>query len=151
MKKEKAIEGIVSLTHLEGLLNRHPYDLSGGEIQKAALAKIMIKNSDILLLDEPTKGIDAWSKKEFISILRKLSNDGKTVILVTHDNEFAAEVSDKCGLLFDGTIISEESTREFYSRNNFYTTSVSRITKGYFDNAITLEDIKYLRRKNGGI
>lgn len=111
----------------------------------------MIKNSDILLLDEPTKGIDAWSKKEFISILRKLSNDGKTVILVTHDNEFAAEVSDKCGLLFDGTIISEESTREFYSRNNFYTTSVSRITKGYFDNAITLEDIKYLRRKNGGI
>ena len=62
------------------VIKNHPYDLSGGEIQKAALAKIMIKNSDILLLDEPTKGIDAWSKKEFISILRKLSNDGKTVI-----------------------------------------------------------------------
>ena len=145
------VNDICRRLNIVDVIKNHPYDLSGGEIQKAALAKIMIKNSDILLLDEPTKGIDAWSKKEFISLLRKLSNDGKTVILVTHDNEFAAEVSDKCGLLFDGTIISEESTREFYSRNNFYTTSVSRITKGYFDNAITLEDIKYLRRKNGGI
>lgn len=130
------------------IINSHPYDLSGGEIQKAALAKIMIKNPNILLLDEPTKGIDAWSKKEFISILKNLSKDGKTIILVTHDNEFAAELSDRCGLLFDGLIISEDNTREFYSHNDFYTTSASRITKGYFDNAITLEDIIDLKRIN---
>lgn len=132
------------------IINNHPYDLSGGEIQKAALAKIMIKNPNILLLDEPTKGIDAWSKKEFISILKNLSKDGKTIILVTHDNEFAAEISDRCGLLFDGLIISEDNTREFYSHNDFYTTSASRITKGYFDNAITLEDIIDLKSLNGG-
>lgn len=134
-----------------GALKNHPYDLSGGEMQKAALAKIMISSPDIILLDEPTKGVDAWSKKSFSEILKRLSKEGKAVIIVTHDNEFAAETADTCGLLFDGTIISEDSSGEFYSKNDFYTTVSSRITKGFFENTVTYDEVISLCKENGGV
>lgn len=73
MKKEKAIEGIVSLTKLEELLERHPYDLSGGEQQRLALAKVLLLRPKILLMDEPTKGMDAEYKAELGKILEKTS------------------------------------------------------------------------------
>ncbi len=69
MKKEKAIEGMVSLTQLEGLLERHPYDLSGGEQQRLALAKVLLLRPRVLLMDEPTKGMDGEYKEELGKIL----------------------------------------------------------------------------------
>lgn len=121
------------------LLSQHPYDLSGGEIQRAAIVKILLFSPDILLLDEPTKGLDAFAKKELGEFLRSLN---LTILLVTHDLEFAAEFSDRCGLLFDGAIMSDNNSREFFLGNNFYTTPVVKMTKDISHGAVTIEDIK---------
>lgn len=131
------------------LLDRHPYDLSGGEQQRAALAKLLLLKPKILLLDEPTKGIDAYCKKQLAEILNSLKKSGVTVIAVTHDIEFAAAYADRCALLFDGEIISADIPAEFFSENTFYTTAANRISKGLFDNAILCEDIVELCRING--
>ena len=120
------------------LLSHHPYDLSGGEIQRAALVKILLGDLEIILLDEPTKGLDSFAKKELGEFLRSLD---LTILLVTHDLEFAAEYSDRCGLLFDGMITSENYSKQFFLGNNFYTTSVVKMTKGIVDGAVTVEDI----------
>lgn len=134
---------------LSHLLEKHPYDLSGGEQQLLALAKVLATDPRLLLLDEPTKGLDTEKKKALIDILRKLKADGVTVIAVTHDVEFAAACADRCALFFRGNIVSCGTPHEFFSANCFYTTSAARIAKGYFDNAVTVEDIAQLCRENG--
>ena len=141
MKKEKAIEGIVSLTHLEGLLNRHPYDLSGGEQQRLALAKVLLLRPKILLMDEPTKGMDAEYKEELGSILKKLQSHGMTIFMISHDVEFVAEYADTTGLFFEGNIVTSKKTRDFFAGNNFYTTAANRMARGLFPEAVTGKDV----------
>lgn len=128
----------LGLTHL---LNKHPYDLSGGEQQKCAIGKILLSQPKILLLDEPTKGIDAFSKLELIKLLKELKISGTTIIIVTHDIEFAAEISDRCALFFDGEIISSDTPHEFFSGNSYYTTAAFRISRHLFKNAISCDDV----------
>lgn len=128
----------LSITHL---LDSHPYDLSGGEQQKAALGKILLLNPKILLLDEPTKGIDAFSKNVLAEILKKLQREGLTLILVTHDIEFSALVSDRVGLFFDSEMISLDTPIKFFSENNFYTTAASRMSRHLFDYTVTKNQI----------
>lgn len=123
------------------LLDKHPYDLSGGEQQRCAIAKLMLSSPKILLLDEPTKGMDAYAKNKFGDLLVKLKNMGKTILIVTHDVEFSAQISDMCGLIFDGEIISQGNPHEFFSQNNFYTTQASRISREIFKNAVLCEDV----------
>ena len=103
------------------LLNRHPYDLSGGELQRAAIVKCLLTSPEVLLLDEPTKGLDSFSKRGLGELLREIAAGGVTVVIVTHDLEFAACYSDHCGLLFDGLIISQLPSRRFFRENTFYT------------------------------
>ena len=141
MKKEKAIEGIVSLTHLEGLLNRHPYDLSGGEQQRLALAKVLLLRPKILLMDEPTKGMDAEYKEELGGILKKLQSHGMTIFMISHDVEFVAEYADTTGLFFEGNIVTSKKTRDFFAGNNFYTTAANRMARGLFPEAVTGKDV----------
>lgn len=141
MKKEKAIEGIVSLTHLEGLLNRHPYDLSGGEQQRLALAKVLLLRPKILLMDEPTKGMDAEYKEELGSILKKLQSHGMTIFMISHDVEFVAEYADTTGLFFEGNVVISKKTRDFFAGNNFYTTAANRMARGLFPEAVTGKDV----------
>ena len=141
MKKEKAIEGIVSLTHLEGLLNRHPYDLSGGEQQRLALAKVLLLRPKILLMDEPTKGMDAEYKEELGSILKKLQSHGMTIFMISHDVEFVAEYADTTGLFFEGNVGTSKKTRDFFAGNNFYTTAANRMARGLFPEAVTGKDV----------
>ena len=141
MKKEKAIEGIVSLTHLEGLLNRHPYDLSGGEQQRLALAKVLLLRPKILLMDEPTKGMDAEYKEELGSILKKLQSHGMTIFMISHDVEFVAEYADTTGLFFEGNVVTSKRTRDFFAGNNFYTTAANRMARGLFPEAVTGKDV----------
>ena len=129
---------------IRGLLERHPYDLSGGEQQKCAIAKLLLTEPKILMLDEPTKGLDAYSKEQLGELIVKLKNAGKSVLMVTHDVEFAARYSDRCGLLFDGEIISEESPSEFFSDNSFYTTAASRISRDILKNAVLCEQVTEL-------
>lgn len=123
------------------LLDKHPYDLSGGEQQRCAIAKLMLSSPKILLLDEPTKGMDAYAKNKLGDLLVKLKNMGKTILIVTHDVEFSAQISDMCGLIFDGEIISQGNPHEFFSQNNFYTTQASRISREIFKNAVLCEDV----------
>ena len=134
---------------LTPLLDKHPYDLSGGQMQLAALAKVMAAKPKLLLLDEPTKGLDANAKSMFIGVLRKLKEQGTTIVIVTHDVEFAALCADRCAMFFGGKIVSEGTPDRFFSENNFYTTAVSRMTRGIFDNAVTVHDAAELCRING--
>ncbi len=134
------------LTHLYGM---HPYDISGGEMQLTALAKALSTRPRILLLDEPTKGLDAQMKGIFINIIRHLKEIGVTVVAVTHDTELAAEISDRVMMLFRGEITSVDTPRRFFSENSFFTTSVSRMTRGCFSNAVTVADAVALCRANG--
>ena len=131
------------------LMDKHPYDLSGGEQQLTALAKVLASKPKLLLLDEPTKGLDAAAKLNITGILRKLKEKGVTVVIVTHDVEFAAVCADRCAMFFGGRIVSTGTPNEFFSRNSFYTTAVSRMTRGYYDNAVTIDDAVKLCTLNG--
>lgn len=133
---------------LSPLLPQHPYDLSGGEQQIAALAKVMLAEPRLLLLDEPTKGLDAAAKSRLADVLHGLTQKGVTVLTVTHDIEFAAEHADRCGFLSRGALISADIPRRFFAENAFYTTAVSRITRGFYDNAVTLDDAVSLVKQN---
>ncbi len=138
--KEK-IAAITEKLGIDALLDSHPFDLSGGEQQKAAFAKILLMEPRILLLDEPTKGIDAYSKKILGEMLKGLQKEGITIVMVTHDVEFAAEYADRCAMFFDGQIVSSAPPEEFFSENSYYTTSASRISRGFFGGAVTAAEV----------
>ncbi|MBQ2766213.1 MAG: energy-coupling factor ABC transporter ATP-binding protein, partial [Clostridia bacterium] len=106
---------IAQLCQIEDLLDFHPFDLSGGERQRAALAKILLCDPDIILVDEPTKGMDYAFKITLEKIFKALLNEGKAIIMVSHDAEFCADISDRCALFFGGAVISEAPPREFFS------------------------------------
>jgi energy-coupling factor transport system ATP-binding protein len=151
--KEKAQEKIQRITQkleIEHLVNNHPFDLSGGELQKCAIGKLLLTKPDVLLLDEPTKGIDAFGKIILGEILNDLKNAGVTIITVTHDVEFSAEVADRCGLFFDGEVLSSSVPEKFFSMNNFYTTSASRIARDRFTNAVTVKEVVSLIKEAEG-
>lgn len=142
------IEEIAGKLGITRLLDKHPYDLSGGEQQKAALAKILLLKPKILLLDEPTKGVDAYSKRNLLSILRELKAEGITIVIVTHDVEFAAAGADRCALFFDGEIISVDTPAAFFANNNFYTTAANRIARHLYRDAVSCEEVVALCRLN---
>lgn len=132
---------------LTGLLDRHPFDLSGGEMQRAALCKLLLRKATVLLLDEPTKGLDAYAKRTFADILRNLSDSGVSILVVTHDVEFAAAWSDRCAMMFDGRIISSDEPHAFFAGNRFYTTDANRIAGAWFPEAVTCEEVIALCRE----
>ena len=132
---------MVALCRLEGLLDRHPYDLSGGEQQRVALAKVLLQNPEVLLLDEPTKGVDNDFKITFAQILKELTDQGVCIIMVSHDVEFCAQYADRCGLFFDGGIVTMDTPQPFFAGKSFYTTAANRMTRHLLPNAVTVEDI----------
>uniref|UniRef100_UPI0040264CB3 ATP-binding cassette domain-containing protein n=1 Tax=Eubacterium sp. TaxID=142586 RepID=UPI0040264CB3 len=115
---------------LERLKNRNPFDLSGGEAQRLALAKIEQTDADIFLLDEPTKGTDAVFRRQLAEILHSWCRQGKTIILSTHDLEFAGRYADNAAFLFNGHIVSSAPRRRFFSALDIYTTALSALTDG---------------------
>ena len=135
------VEEIARLCGLTGLLERHPYDLSGGEMQRAALAKVLLLEPRILLLDEPTKGMDGEFKRQFAEILRALCARGVAVLMVSHDIEFCAGCADICALFFDGAVVSCGAPQEFFSGNSFYTTASNRMARHRIRGAVTAEDV----------
>ena len=139
--KKRRLAAMVRLCGLEALLDSHPYDLSGGEQQRAALAKVLLLQPKILLLDEPTKGLDAEFKRTFAAILRSLASAGVAVVLASHDVEFCAEYADRCALFFDGSIVAENTPRLFFTGNSFYTTGANRMARAILPNAVTVDDV----------
>ncbi|MBR3836221.1 MAG: ATP-binding cassette domain-containing protein [Clostridia bacterium] len=140
-EKDEQIARVVSLCGLSDFLDRHPYDISGGEQQRTALAKVLLTAPDILLLDEPTKGFDAEFKVTFADIIDTLTKQGITVLMVSHDVEFCAEYAHRCGMFFDGNIVAEGTPREFFSGNSFYTTSANRMARHLIPDAVTVAEI----------
>ena len=132
---------IVRFCRLEELLDRHPYDLSGGEKQRLGLAKVLIADPDILLMDEPTKGLDNGFKMQLADMLRKLQKRGKTIVVVSHDIEFCAVAGDRVALLFDGEVAMVGDVRSYMSDNNFFTTAASRISRNILDGAVTVREV----------
>jgi len=139
-KKEKVRE-MMEFFGISSLAEHHPYDLSGGEQEKAALAKVLIASPDVLLLDEPTKGLDAHFKKELGELLAGLCERGVSILMVSHDVEFVARYATRCGMFFDGKITSEGTPREFFADKSFYTTDAARMSRSLLSGAILAEDI----------
>jgi energy-coupling factor transporter ATP-binding protein EcfA2 len=140
-EKENRVREIVELTELNHLLAVHPYDLSGGEQQKAALAKVLLLKPRILLLDEPTKGLDGCFKEKLAELLKSLTRQGAAIVMVSHDIEFCARHADMCAMFFDGSIITENPAREFFAGNSFYTTAANRMARHICKDAVTVEDV----------
>ncbi len=138
---EEQLLQMAELCRLTPLLSAHPYDLSGGEQQRTALAKVLLQKPEILLMDEPTKGMDAHFKRSFADILCRLKQQGTTVVMVSHDIEFCAAYADRCALFFDGAVTSQGTPRAFFAGNSFYTTSANRMARGCLERAVLAEDV----------
>ncbi len=149
MNSDKSkIQKIAEQTGINRLFNSHPYDISGGEQQRLALAKLLLSDPEILLLDEPTKGMDCAFKLEFAKILQDLKVQGKTVLMVSHDIEFCSVCADFCAMMFDSSIVSVKDSNSFFAGNFFYTTSANRMSRHIFKNCITDKDVILLCKKN---
>lgn len=142
------VQEVVELVEIDHLTDMHPYDLSGGEQQRAAMAKILLLDPEILLLDEPTKGLDSGFKFKLAGILKRLQQRGITILMVSHDIEFCGRYADRCAMFFDGKIITTNTPRLFFSGNSFYTTAANRISRHLFENAVNVDDIVNLVRQN---
>ena len=140
-RQDQRVAHVTALCRLEELLDRHPYDLSGGEQQRAALAKVLLLDPEILLLDEPTKGLDAEFKQVFAEILQVLLRRSVAVLMVSHDIEFCARYAHRCALFFDGSIVTEGMPRDFFSGNSFYTTAANRMARQLLPRVVTAEDV----------
>ena len=147
-KDQVLIDEIAATCQIVHLLDSHPYDLSGGEQQRAALAKVLLTRPRLLLLDEPTKGIDSFFKETLAKILCKLKQQGVTIIMVSHDVEFCAKYADMVSMFFDGQILTTDTPRRFFGNNSFYTTAANRMSRHVFDLAVTAEDVVQLHRLN---
>jgi energy-coupling factor transport system ATP-binding protein len=151
MNGDKArVAEIAELCQVTKLLDSHPYDLSGGEQQRSALAKVLLTEPRLLLLDEPTKGIDSFFKETFAGILRELKAKGLTIVMVSHDVEFCARYADMVSMFFDGQILTTDSPRRFFGGNSFYTTAANRMSRHVFTQAVTAENVIELIRANRG-
>ncbi len=148
--KLQTAEGIARLCEIDCYLDSHPYDLSGGEQQRAALAKVLLCDPKILLLDEPTKGIDNFFKIKLANMMLKLKERGVTVIMVSHDIEFCARYADSVSMFFNGGVVTTNTPSAFFSSNSFYTTAANRMSRHLFSNGITNEDVMELCRINKG-
>lgn len=147
-KDPETIQRVVKLCGLEKLLDRHPSDLSGGEQQRGALAKVLLTDPRLLLLDEPTKGMDSFFKDSFGKLLETLAQQGITVVMVSHDVEFCAQYARQVSMCFDGEIVTTDTPHRFFGQNSFYTTAANRMSRGVFRNAVTAQDVALLYRKN---
>ena len=145
---ERKIAEIAAICEIKGLLDSHPYDLSGGEQQRSALAKVLLTEPKLLLLDEPTKGIDSFFKEKLAAILCKLKEQGITVVMVSHDVEFCAKYADMVSMFFDGQILTTDTPRRFFGNNSFYTTAANRMSRHVFSMAVTAEDVIELCGRN---
>ncbi len=141
VEKELRLSGAAPTGRLLPYADCHPYDLSGGEKQLLAWEKVLAGKPELLLLDEPTKGLDVSGKEEIARRVRALAGEGVTILLATHDAELAAACCSRCGLLFQGELAVFEETRRFFEGNHFYTTAAARLAQGIFDHVLTDEEL----------
>ena len=131
-------EATLATLGLEHAIDRNPRDLSGGERERAALAAVLVGGPRVLLLDEPTRGMDAARKRALIKTLLQLRDDGVAILLATHDVELVAEVANRVTLLGDGRIVADGGPRTVLSGSLTFTTAVNKL---YGDGFLTPGDI----------
>lgn len=122
IKKEKAYEeskkNLISLGINETFFNRSPFDLSGGQKRRVAISGILSFDPDILVFDEPTAGLDPVGESEILDIIQKAKNNGKTVIVISHNMDHVLEKADNVVVMHDGEVIKIGSSYEIFTDNN---------------------------------
>ena len=109
--------GLLARTTYQKLMSSHPYDLSGGQQQLLALVKVLLTKAHLLILDEPTKGLDAPTKDAVVTLLSRAQSEGATIVIATHDMQLISRVADNVSLVFDGQISLTEPTSEFFANS----------------------------------
>ena len=133
---------LIDFFDIGDLIDKHPYDCSGGEQQKIVIVKAILQNADVLILDEPTKGLDPISSKTLAKILNSLRDNGLTILMTSHDLDFVANNCRRCLMLFDKDIQIDDDPKVIFAENNFYTTFTNRMVKEYIPEIVTLDDVK---------
>lgn len=134
------VERMLSVMEIQHLRAANPYDLSGGEQQRLAIGKVLLTKPDILLLDEPTKGLDPFFKKTLARVFASLQRQGITIFMVSHDIEFCAEYGQVCSMFFDGEIVSADAAKAFFAGNNFYTTAANKLLRNRNAEIVTCKE-----------
>jgi energy-coupling factor transport system ATP-binding protein len=142
IKEYFRIDDILKALDIYKYKDMNPRDLSSGERQRVALASILVTDPDILLLDEPTRGLDNSLKEKIGVILQKLKEREKTIIVVTHDIEFAGEYLENISLMFKGSIVQTGNKYEVLGKGIYYSTQMNKLFDGFVDNIVTLNDAK---------
>jgi energy-coupling factor transport system ATP-binding protein len=140
-RRDERLAWAIEIAEIASVATHHPYDVSGGEQQRAALAMALLAEPKILFMDEPTKGMDAFYKSKFAKTLNKLREQGLTVVMVSHDVEFCAAYATRCALFFDGGIVTQGPPRRFFSGNSFYTTAANRMSRDFLPGVVTTENL----------
>ncbi|HCX02946.1 MAG TPA: ABC transporter [Clostridiales bacterium] len=148
LEKEVHIDDLLDKLEILEYKQSNPRDLSTGERQRVALATVLASNPKILLLDEPTRGLDYDIKEKLGKILKKFQEEGMTIIMVTHDIEFAAEYAEDVILLYEGDIIEKGNKKEVLTKSTFYSPQISRLFYDYEEKIVTLEEgLKFLNKE----
>jgi len=140
---DKKVNAILKQFKIEQYRNSYPHDLSGGERQRVALASVLVSEPEMLILDEPTRGMDYFLKKELIAYLKEKA---KTVIMVTHDIETAAEFAERVVLVSEGNIISDGNKRDVLSKALLFSPQINRLVQPYAkygipDDTLTVDEL----------
>ena len=116
--KQRAIKALNSVNIDKSYFERSPFELSGGEKRRVAIAGVLASDPDILVLDEPTAGLDPNGKIEIMNLVKKIHNEGKTIILVTHDMDVVMNYANKVFVLNDSKLIDETTPVELFNTND---------------------------------
>lgn len=141
----KSVENIISKLRIDNLRDKNPRDLSGGEKQRVAIACTMVTNPDILILDEPTRGMDAEAKDILGNMIQEFAENGKSVVVITHDTDFAADYSDNILLMFDGEIVARGSAQDILYDSIYYSSQIARVFSGKCNIVKSKDAIKILK------
>ena len=152
VKKEDALkiahESLLTVGLDESFFQKSPFDLSGGEKRRVAIAGVLALKPDILVLDEPTAGLDPKGTKELLTLVKKLNDNGTTIILVTHDINIVYEYADYVVVMNNGKIVKTSTPAELFSedveRYSLETPMIQKVVKMCLDNGLSL-DVKNIK------
>jgi energy-coupling factor transport system ATP-binding protein len=141
---KSAVEDALDTFKITQYRTHYPRYLSGGEKQRVALASVIVARPKLLILDEPTRGMDYSLKSELMAFLDDYRQKGNTVVLVTHDVEIVAEHVDRVILLSEGNIIVDDDKRNVLSRALLFSPQINRLVqafKGLPENILTADEM----------
>jgi len=137
---DESVDEILAKLRLADVKDVNPRDLSGGERQRVALASVLVRKPRVLLLDEPTRGLDAHLKNEMGGYLLDLAADGVSILIVTHDIEFVAEYARRVMIMFAGEIVADGDKRAMMNNSLYYAPQLNKMFRGFYEGVITFQD-----------